>query len=82
MRRARYPPPWNSLVRDHSHSARAVSVLMVLVLAGHALAQLHAWWIVSQQKPVDVLLEQILSDGEIPFEDLEFVEESIGYYKF
>lgn len=28
------------------------------------------------------LLEQILSDGEIPFEDLEFVEESIGYYKF
>jgi ATP-dependent helicase/nuclease subunit A len=38
-----------------------------ITLAGHALAQLHAWWIVSQQKPVDVLLEQILSDTGLLF---------------
>ncbi len=30
--------------------------------AGHALAQLHAWWRVSQRHPADVLLERILDD--------------------
>lgn len=29
---------------------------------GRALAQLHAWWILSQRHPVDVLIDQMLDD--------------------